>query len=371
MKKFLTCATLSVILLSGCSFQKSGIIQVNDKVITKSQFEKVINKELDNSPFKAFGGAENFVKSDDNFMYIVYKEKAVKELIVKALLDDEIDKRGIKASDEDIKSEMKSIIDKVGSKEELSRILKQRGVSNDEFTEDLKTQIKIKKLIASISNIKISDADAQKYYNQNIDKFKHPEQVRASHILISSDLLQLIRDIKSKNKNISTTDLNAKVEKIQAEQKAKAESILKEVLANPDDFEKIASQKSEDKVSGERGGELGFFSKTDMVPEFSNVAFAMKPDTIHNSLVKTSYGYHIIKVTDRMEAGTTPFVKAKDDIKYYLETQEQLKVLKQFTDGLMKNAKITYIDESYDVEKLMKNKAEEAKNSKEESKENK
>lgn len=361
MKKILTCVALSVILLSGCSFHKSGIIQVNNKVITKSQFDKVMDKELDNSPFKAFGGAENFVKSDDNFMYIVYKEKVVQELIIKALLEDEIEKRGIKVSDEDIKSEMKSVIDKVGSKEELNRILKNRGVSNAEFTEDLKTQIKIKKLINSISNIKISDADAQKYYNENIDKFKHAEQVRASHILISSDLLQLIREIKSKNKNISTTDLNAKVEKIQAEQKAKAEAILKEVMANPDDFEKIASQKSEDKVSGERGGELGFFSKTDMVPEFSNVAFSMKPNTIHESLVKTSYGYHIIKVTDRIEAGTTPFAKAKDDIKFYLETQEQMKALKNFTDGLKKTAKITYIDESYDVEKLIKSKNKETK----------
>lgn len=361
MKKFLTCAAISAVLLSGCSFSKSGIIQVNDKMITKSQFDKALDKELNNSMFKAFGGAGNFVKSDDNFMYVIYKEKVVKELIVKSLLDSEIEKRGIKVTEEDIKSEMKSIIDKVGSKDELNKLLKSRGVSNDEFTDDLKTQIRIKKLINSLSNIKISDAEAKKYYDLNPDKFKHPEQVRASHILISSDLLQLIRDIKSKNKDISSADLNAKVEKIQAEQKIKAENILKEVNANPENFEKIARQKSEDKVSGERGGELGFFSKTDMVPEFSKAAFAMKPNTISKDLVKTSYGYHIIKVTDRIEAGTTPYAKVKEDIKFYLETQEQVKVLKNFTDGLMKTAKITYIDESYDVEKLLKEKAKQVK----------
>ena len=354
MKKILTCAAISAILLSGCSFTKSGIIRVNDTVITKSQFEKAIDKELDNSPFKAFGGSENFIKSDDNYMYVVYKEKVVKELIVKALLESEIAKRGIKVSDEDISAEMKTIIDKVGSKEELNKLLKSRGVSNGEFTEDLKTQIRIKKLIKSISEVNISDAEAQKYYNQNIDKFKHSEQVRASHILISSDLLQIIRQIKSKNKDISATDLNAKVEKIQAEQKAKADAILKEVKANPDDFEKIAAQKSEDKISGERGGELGFFSREDMVPEFSKAAFAMKPNSISQELVKSNYGYHIIKVTDRMEAGTTPFVKVKDDIKFYLETQEQIKILKNLTDSLMKTANIVYIDESYDVDKLLK-----------------
>lgn len=354
MKKFLTCAALSVILFSGCTAAKTGIIDVNGEVITKAQFDKAIKKEIDNSAFKAFGGADNFVQSDDNFMYVLFKEKVVKELIVKALLESEIQKRGIKVTEEDIKAEMKSIIDKVGSKDELNKLLKQRGISNGEFSEDLKTQIEIKKLVNSISNISISDADAQKYYNNNKDKFKHPEKVRASHILISSDLLQLIRDIKSKNKNISAADLNAKIEKIQAEQKAKAEEILKEVKANPDNFEKIAQQKSDDKISGERGGELGFFSKTDMVPEFSKAAFSMKPNTISESLVKSNYGYHIIKVTDRIEAGTTPYVKVKDEIKFYLETQEQIKVLKNLTDGLMKTAKIVYIDESYDTEKLIK-----------------
>jgi parvulin-like peptidyl-prolyl isomerase len=125
------------------------------------------------------------------------------------------------------------------------------------------------------------------------------------------------------------------------------------VKANPDNFEKIAQRESDDKMSGERGGELGFFAKEAMVPEFSNAAFSMKPNTISESLVKSNYGYHIIKVTDRIEAGTTPFVKVKDEIKFYLETQEQVKVLKNLTDGLMKTAKIEYIDSSFNPEKKL------------------
>ena len=71
-------------------------------------------------------------------MYVIFRDKVTNELIVKTLIDSEIAKRGIKVSEEDIKAEMKSIIDKVGSKEELNTILKQRGISNSEFTEDLK-----------------------------------------------------------------------------------------------------------------------------------------------------------------------------------------------------------------------------------------
>ena len=354
MKRVITCSLLSVMLLAGCTLSKEAIIQVNGQSISKSEFEKAIDLELNNSPFKAFGGAKNFVKSDENFMYLIYKEKVVKELIVKSLIDSEISKRGITVTEDDIKEEMKSIIDKVGSKEELNKTLKQRGVSNNEFKTNLENQIKIKKLVRSINNIKISDADAKKYYDSNLDKFKHDEQVRASHILISSDLLKIIQQIKAKNKDISASDMNAKVEKIQAEQKAKAEAILKEVKANPDNFEKIATQKSEDKGSAVRGGELGFFSKEAMVPEFSKAAFAMKPNTISEELVQTSYGYHIIKVTDRIEPGITPFEKIKEEIKFYLETEEQVKVLKNLVDGLMKTAKIEYIDNSYNVDELIK-----------------
>ena len=123
MKKILAIAVLSTVLLSGCSLTNKGkgVISVNGEVITQADFDKAINKEIDGSMFKAFGGASNFIMSDDNIMYLVYKEKVSQELIVKTLLEQEIAKRGIKVTDEDIKNETMSIIDKVGSKEESPR----------------------------------------------------------------------------------------------------------------------------------------------------------------------------------------------------------------------------------------------------------
>jgi parvulin-like peptidyl-prolyl isomerase len=269
-------------------------------------------------------------------------------------LDQEIAKRNITATEEDVENELKTVIDKVGSKEELNKILKQRGISNAEFTNDLKTQIKIRKLVNSLEKINITDKDAEKYYNTHKNEFVHQEQVRASHILISANTIELIQKIKEKNPNMNPTDLNTEVEKQVAAQKAKAEKILAAVKANPDNFAKIAQKESDDKASGERGGELGFFPKEAMVPEFANAAFSMKPDSISETLVKSPYGFHIIKVVDRMEAGTTPFAKVKDEIKFYLETQKQIEVLKKFTAGLMKNAKIEYLDESFDPSKPVK-----------------
>lgn len=356
MKKLLCCLALSTVLLSGCSLmhKSEGIIKVNNEVITQAQFDEAFDSSVDKSFLKSFGGSKNFVKSDENPMYGIFKDKIVNELIVKSLLDQEIAKKGIKATDEDIQNELKTIIDKVGSKEELNKILKQRGVSNAQFTDDLKTQIKIKKLVNSVQKINISDNDAKKYYDTHKSEFIHGEQVRASHILISANTLEIIQQLKAKNPNIDPADMNTQVEAAIAAQKAKAEKVLAQVKQNPDDFAKIAQKESDDKASAERGGELGFFPKEAMVPEFANAAFSMKPNTVSEQLVQSPYGFHIIKVTDRMEAGSTPYAKVKDEIKFYLETQKQIEVLKNITDGLMKNAKIEYLNDSFNPKKTVK-----------------
>ena len=150
-------------------------------------------------------------------------------------------------------------------------------------------------------------------------------------------------------------------------QKAKAEAILAEVKKNPDNFAKIAEQKSDDKGSAARGGELGFFPKEAMVKEFADAAFAMKPNTI-SDVVQSNFGYHIIKVTDRMEAGVTPYGKVKDNLRFYLETQQQIAVLKKLTTKLMQSADIKYIDPSYDPARLVKVEEENTPASKEEKK---
>ena len=356
MKKLLCCLALSTVLLSGCSLmhKSEGIIKVNNEIITQAQFDEAFDSSVDKSFLKSFGGSKNFVKSNENPMYGIFKDKIVNELIVKSLLDQEIAKKGIKATDEDIQNELKTIIDKVGSKEELNKILKQRGVSNAQFTDDLKTQIKIKKLVNSVQKINISDNDAKKYYDTHKSEFVHGEQVRASHILISANTLEIIQQLKAKNPNIDPADMNTQVEAAIAAQKAKAEKVLAQVKQNPDDFAKIAQKESDDKASAERGGELGFFPKEAMVPEFANAAFSMKPNTVSEQLVQSPYGFHIIKVTDRMEAGSTPYAKVKDEIKFYLETQKQIEVLKNITDGLMKNAKIEYLNDSFNPKKTVK-----------------
>ncbi len=363
-KKLLATLAISAVLFAGCGL-KSGeaIIKVNNQNITQGQFDAEFDKQAGNGIAKALGVN---VKDDKNsFLYLLIKDRVVNELIVKSLLNEEIEKRGITVSNQDVDDAVKEIIDKVGSKEQLDALLKQNGISNANFKKDLKEEVKMKKLAKELGSSTVSDAEAKKFYNENIAKFKHPDKVRASHILISVNPQEIEEVVKSEpaNKGLDETAIKAKVnEEIQAKE-AKAKELLSEAKKNPTQFAKLAKENSEDTATANKGGDLGFFAAKEMVPEFSKAAFAMKPNTISDKPVKTQFGYHIIMVTDRSAAGQEPFEKVKPSIKAYLENQKQIALIDKLTESLKKSAKIEYVNPEYNPENIQKGVQETIKNS--------
>ena len=363
-KKLLATLAISAVLFAGCGL-KSGeaIIKVNNQNITQGQFDAEFDKQAGNGIAKALGVN---VKDDKNsFLYLLIKDRVVNELIVKSLLNEEIEKRGITVSNQDVDDAVKEIIDKVGSKEQLDALLKQNGISNANFKKDLKEEVKMKKLAKELGSSTVSDAEAKKFYNENIAKFKHPDKVRASHILISVNPQEIEEVVKSDvaNKNLDETAIKAKVNaEIQAKE-AKAKELLSEAKKNPTQFAKLAKENSEDTATANKGGDLGFFAAKEMVPEFSKAAFAMKPNTISDKPVKTQFGYHIIMVTDRSAAGQEPFEKVKPSIKAYLENQKQIALIDKLTESLKKSAKIEYVNPEYNPENIQKGVQETIKNS--------
>ena len=363
-KKLLTTLAISAVLFAGCGL-KSGeaIIKVNDQNITQGQFDTEFNKQAGNGIAKALGIN---VKDDKNsFLYMLIKDRVVNELIVKALLNQEIKKRGIEVSNKDIEDALKDIIDQVGSKEQLDVLLKQNGISNAQFKKDLREEVKMKKLAKELGSSSVSDAEAKKFYDKNIAKFKHPDKVRASHILISVNPQEIEEVVKSdpNNKNLDEAAVKAKVAEEVKAKEAKANQILAEAKKDPTRFAKLAKENSEDTATANKGGDLGFFAAKEMVPEFSKAAFAMKPNTISDKPVKTQFGYHIIMVTDRAAAGQAPFEKVKSNIKAYLENQKQIESIDKLTESLKKSAKIEYINPSYDPANIQKGVQEAVKNS--------
>ena len=368
-KNLLATVALSAILFTGCGIKSAQtIIKVNDKNITQAQFDEKFNQSAQGGMFSQLG--INVKDGKNSFLYYLIKDKVVNELITKSLLDQEIEKRGIKITNDDVNQAIKEIVDKVGSKEQLEQILKQNGVSPAQFKKDLKEEVKMKKLAESLGNTSVSDADAKKFYNENQDKFKYPDKVRAAHILIAINPAEIEEIVKSDkaNKDLTEEQIKAKVDEEIAAKEAKAREVLAQVKKDPSQFAKIAKENSDDTTTAVQGGELGFFAAKEMVPEFSKAAFAMKPNTV-SDLVKTQFGYHIIMVTDRMAAGQQPFEKVKNEIKGFLQNQKQLESIDNLVESLKKSAKIEYVNPEFNPEEIRKSVNEEIQNAPQKAKE--
>ena len=133
----------------------------------------------------------------------------------------------------------------------------------------------------------------------------------------------------------------------------KAKKLLNEVKYDPTKFARVATENSDDPGSAQRGGDLGYFTKEQMVEEFSKVAFSTKPSTV-SDIVVSPFGYHIIMVTDRQEAGVESFDKVKADIKLFLEQQEKTNVLQKHVEKLRNEADIVFVDNEYNPTNIQK-----------------
>jgi peptidyl-prolyl cis-trans isomerase C len=169
-----------------------------------------------------------------------------------------------------------------------------------------------------VGKINIPEEDLKKYYEAHKDEFKTPEMVKVRHILVKVDASATEKDKKAAKK--------------------KAEGILKRIKAG-EDFAKLAAEVSDDPGSKESGGEIGFFPKGRMVKSFEDAAFALKPGEV-SGLVKTQYGYHIIKVEEKKPAGIQPFDEVKESIRQKLVQDQTKSDVLAFIEKAMKDAKV-------------------------------
>ncbi|MBC8748169.1 MULTISPECIES: SurA N-terminal domain-containing protein [Paraburkholderia] len=164
------------------------------------------------------------------------------------------------------------------------------------------------------ASVQPSDADLKKYYDDNIAHFRTEGEVRASHILITAP------------KDASAAD--------KAKAKQKAEELLAQLKAHPDQFAQIAEQNSQDPGSASKGGDLGYFGRGMIAggQAFDDAVFALKKDEI-SGIVQTDFGFHIIKVTDVKPAVTKSFDEVKDQIARELKTQLASKAFTDSSEG--------------------------------------
>jgi peptidyl-prolyl cis-trans isomerase D len=151
---------------------------------------------------------------------------------------------------------------------------------------------KVKYLLIDVealrAKVTVPPADVERSYNENIEQYSTPEQVRASHVLLKTE------------------------GKDDAAVKARAEEVLAQARSGTD-FAELAKKYSEDDTNAANGGDLDFFGRGRMVPEFDQAVFAMQPGQV-SDLVKTQYGYHVIKLVDRKEGTSRPLDEVRQQI---------------------------------------------------------
>lgn len=200
---------------------------------------------------------------------------------------------------------------------------KEYKAAMENFEQALLFRLATEKIVKDSAEKPVSDEDAQKYYDEHKETFIVPAAVKASHILI-----ELPKDAPAGN-----------VKKA----RAKAASILKDIRSGKVKFEDAAKEHSACPSKG-RGGDLGFFTKGQMVPPFEKAAFALEKGALIKEPVRTDFGFHIIKVTDTRNAVTRAFGEVKEDIKAQLAEQRQIEAVNAARDDLRKRYNVKIMD---------------------------
>lgn len=228
------------------------------------------------------------------------------ELITNRLIDQEAVKNHVKIDPAAIDQRLQEYKNSAAGGDESTwqAILAQYDMTEQSLRDSIRRDLIAEQIIGK--DITLSDDDIKAYYEQNKSQYAEAEQVRASHILVNT--------------------------------KEEADAILAQLKAGGD-FAAIAKEKSLDTQTKDKGGDLGYFGRGEMDPEFEKVAFSLPAGQLSDP-VKTSYGYHIIKVIDHKEARQYTLDEVKDRVRQDLLNSRISERYPDWVAGLKAKAKI-------------------------------
>lgn len=281
----LATAALGLSLLAGCTSNAQGgdIASVNGQKVSRTEFDT----KLEAGP----------------------QARQVLTSMVQGMLIDQYAKdKNITVPDADIQKKEDEIKAKYPPGQ-FEQILKQQSLTEADVKNILRQQLIIEKAVGA--SVVITDKQIKDYLDKNHATLDKPQQVRARHILVA--------DLKTANA-------------VEAQLKAGAK------------FEDLAKKYSTDPSSKDKGGELGFFQKGQMVPAFQDASYAQKIGVV-GPPVKSPFGYHIIQVEERKPATVATLATSHDSIRDTLKQQQEQTQIPQFLQSLRSKANIVVYDD--------------------------
>ncbi len=288
--------TFIIMSITGCNLiekeEKVGkeingevmVASVNKENITKAEYDRVLEDVQDT--FKAYYGEEFFSTDEGKEVLEQIKEKLLEDFIIQKIILTEASNMDISVTAEEIDKLLEQLIEDYGGQEQFDKLIEERGIDLDNLKQDFHFQLTAEKLMEEVTKeVEINNKEIREYYENNPDEFKEfPDEVKARHILVDD------------------------------EDEAKK---LLEQLKNGADFAELAKQHSKDPGSKDEGGDLGYFNRGAMVAEFDEAVFNMEVGEI-SDIVKTRYGYHIIKLEEKTIGPVIKFAEIEEELKEQL-----------------------------------------------------
>lgn len=263
------------------------------------------NKAGNDSEIVAKVGDENITKEElYDLMVQQYGQQALDALIVEKIVELEVENENIEISEEEVEEEFDKMKEELGGEFQFNQALQQSGLTAESLKDNITMNLKINKLIEPY--ISITDDEMREYFEVNKSVLAQKEEVKASHILVDT--------------------------------KEEADEV-KEKIDSGEDFAELAKEYSKD-GSSEVGGDLGFFGKGRMVPEFEEVAFKLGIDEVSEP-VKSEFGYHIIKVFEKIEGKNPTYEDMKDDINDIIRNEKSQEAYGKWYENIREEYEIT------------------------------
>ena len=318
---------LIALIVIGCSKDEKSKSKELDAAFADSTLVALVN----NDPIH-YGDVDKAIKQflnqlgKDTDQFQVEKpdttlwQEALEWIISIRLLAQEAKQQGIEVDKNEIDMVINTIKGRFTTEQKFLDALEQAELSIEQFTVNLTKELMVQKLLDQqvASQVKdVTDEEALQYYNEHGDEFLQDEQIRVHHILFK----------------VSQTAEPGKVNDVEN----KARRVLQRIK-DGEEFDKLARQFSED-PSALKGGDIGFFSRGDMIKNFEDAAFALKPGEV-SDLVRTPLGFHIIRLDDNKKSQQVPFEEVKVQIKLRLKQENSNKLFEQYVEKLKAKADI-------------------------------
>jgi peptidyl-prolyl cis-trans isomerase C len=290
---------------------KKVVATVNGKPI----YDEQISIEAELSKFRKYG-----MRDESPELVQRLRRKALDKVISEELILQESRKLTINDLDEKVNQKLEALQKKKRvTGERFEEYLKEKNLTLEEARESFRARIQVEEYlkVQGISEPEIPEARIREAYERNSDSYFQEETIQVSHILIAVD--------------------DGAEPEASEQARQKAEKIRSDVSEGKDFADMAKEHSACNSASG--GGRLGYIKRGFMPAEFDQVAFALEKDAV-SEVVKTKFGYHIIKVVDKKPAGVTPYEKVRDFFRLELQEKESKKKLAAHIETLKEKARI-------------------------------